>query len=300
VLDKNPQVKEKLGGAYQQLQALAKDKGPEAKKLLEDTQREVKDIFSKGFTPDALVRARQVIQQKAEEARKLAEPAAREAWDKAIKQAQPALDKVPEIKEYLNSNSSAFISASVGALGGSSGSVDEVVKKVKEVANMKEGERKEKVEELKKWLEHQVQDAKSKTTGVLGLKWEDVQSYVKMVPGGDEMLDKVPNARALLELSADRGEDAARLARETWEEVLRVLEKKGREAKKLAEGTAEEAKDHAEGAKKDVKDKAGKKAEEVKDKAEEARDKAGDKIDKAKDKAGKKAEEVKDKAKEKK
>jgi hypothetical protein len=42
LLESHPEVKEKLGGGYEQLQKLAQDKGPEAKKLLDDTQSQVR------------------------------------------------------------------------------------------------------------------------------------------------------------------------------------------------------------------------------------------------------------------
>lgn len=42
VLEKHPEVKEKLGGGYEQLSKLAESKGPEAKKMLADTQSQVR------------------------------------------------------------------------------------------------------------------------------------------------------------------------------------------------------------------------------------------------------------------
>lgn len=59
------------------------------------------------------------------------------------------------------------------------------------------------------------------------------------------MLQKAPNARALLELSKDKGEDASKLAKETWEEVLKVLEAKGQKARELANDAKEEGKQKA-------------------------------------------------------
>jgi hypothetical protein len=42
VLESHPEVKEKLGGGYEQLRGLAESKGPEAQKALEDVQKQVR------------------------------------------------------------------------------------------------------------------------------------------------------------------------------------------------------------------------------------------------------------------
>lgn len=70
------------------------------------------------------------------------------------------------------------------------------------------------------------------------------------------MLKKVPNAQALIALSQDKGDDAKKLAQETWDDVLKVLDDKGKKAKALAEATKEEAVQKS--GKEEVKEKSGK------------------------------------------
>lgn len=59
------------------------------------------------------------------------------------------------------------------------------------------------------------------------------------------MLEKAPNARAFIDLSKDKGEEATKLAKETWEEIFKVLEDKGKKARELAQSTKEEGKKKA-------------------------------------------------------
>lgn len=208
ILDKHPELKEKLGGGYEQLQKLAESKGPEAKKMLEDTQKQVcptlppnggnfvsdddtsqvKEIFAKGFSLDAADQARQLIQSKIEELRNLAEPAAQEAWDKATEQAKPYLDKVPEVREMLDAKSSAFLSMGAAALGGTgAGSAKEIFERVKQVAEAKGKDREAQLKELKSWLEEKAKEAQEGAKSRFGLDWETLLGYVKKVPGGEEV-----------------------------------------------------------------------------------------------------------------
>ncbi|KAH7100201.1 hypothetical protein BKA62DRAFT_707096 [Auriculariales sp. MPI-PUGE-AT-0066] len=230
VLDAHPEVKEKLGGGYDQLKKLANEKGPEAKKAFEEVQSQVKDILKNGPTPENLDKIRKLLQEKTQQLRNTLEPAAREAWDGAVKTAKPYLDKVPEVGDLVNSN--------VAALAPNS---KDVFDRVKRLAEAKGDEREKLLKEFKSY----VADKANQASDSMPLSWDKFFDYVRSVPGGSMVLEKVPNAKALEQLSKERGEDAAKLAKETWDEVLEVLSKKADKAKKLAEGTKEDAKREA-------------------------------------------------------
>lgn len=84
ILEKHPEVKEKIGGGWEQLSELAKSSGaPEAKKLVEDTTKQVEDIFKQGFSIDSIEKARKLLQEKTEEVKKITDKASKQAWDKA-------------------------------------------------------------------------------------------------------------------------------------------------------------------------------------------------------------------------
>lgn len=203
----------------------------------------------------------------------MAEPAAQEAWDKALSSA-PYLDKLPDIRQILDEKKSAFLALGAGALSTGGGDLGEVMEKAKEIAEVKdEKQRKDKVQKLKELVMQKAEEAQKKvgsmSGGIMGkLSWDSVEGYVKSLPGGEkvcllsylialfggslkntlcnvQMLEKAPNAKALLELSKDKGDDAAKLAKETWEEVLKVLEEKGQKARELANDTKEEGKQKA-------------------------------------------------------
>lgn len=59
---------------------------------------------------------------------------------------------------------------------------------------------------------------------------------------GSQALDKLPDLKSFAELSQKRGDDAKKLAKETYDEIFKVLQDKAQKAKKIAEETKEEGK----------------------------------------------------------
>lgn len=168
------------------------------------------------------------MQEKLQELQKTLAPAAQEAWDKALEKAKPALDKLPpELRDSLTANAAALASGS-----------SDLFERVRKAAEAKGGERDRLVKDLQTYV-------KDKTSGGVGVKWEDVLGYIKSVPGGEQLLEKVPHAQALAELSKERGEEAGKLAQETWDEVLEVLKSKGERARELLKRGKDDAKREA-------------------------------------------------------
>ena len=92
--------------------------------------------------------ARELVQSKTTEIRKIAKASSQEAWDKSIKEVSPYLDKVPEIKQLLNDNASTFIAAGATSLTGASSSTQELFSRIKEAAQGDALKNKEKMNEL--------------------------------------------------------------------------------------------------------------------------------------------------------
>ncbi|KZT26832.1 hypothetical protein NEOLEDRAFT_1162072 [Neolentinus lepideus HHB14362 ss-1] len=241
LLEKYPQLKEKFGGGYQQFKEL----------VFDDTKKQVVEIFSKGMSQDALNQAQDLVRSKSSEISKLAESSAKQAWDKGLNQAQPYLDKLPEIRQTLEENVDAkFIAAGAAALptgsGDVTGSAKEVFDRIREVAESKGRKQKEKVEELKKFVQEKATETEEKGKGGLQNGWDSLVSFIKMLPGGEEVpivvslcyqaLEKTPNVKEFMKVSHERSDDA----KQTYEEILRVLEEKGKKAKKLAEETGKD------------------------------------------------------------
>merc|ERR1712000_803304 len=89
ILDNHPQVKEKLGGNVDQLKRMGEEYGPEAKKQVDETWKQLKDIVAGGVSVSSLNKARQLIDDKVKQVKKLGD----EAWNKAYEQAKPVLEK---------------------------------------------------------------------------------------------------------------------------------------------------------------------------------------------------------------
>ncbi|KAF2192272.1 hypothetical protein K469DRAFT_745752 [Zopfia rhizophila CBS 207.26] len=104
IVDKHPQLKEKLGGSVDQLKQVGDRFGPEAKKEVNKTWDQIRDIFNTGVSPENVENAKKVIQEKVELVKKMGD----EAWKKGMEQAKPYLDKNPKIKELVEKNQNAL------------------------------------------------------------------------------------------------------------------------------------------------------------------------------------------------
>ncbi|OJT01839.1 hypothetical protein TRAPUB_7704 [Trametes pubescens] len=240
--EKYPQVSEKLGGGYDELRKLAQSKGPEAKKLYDETSGQIKEIFSKGFSQESLDQARQLIQSKTAEIQKIAKSSSQDAWQKALKEAGPYLEKLPDVKKLLEENQDKFIAAGAATLTGGSSSVQEIFKRVKEVAEGDSAKNKEKLKELHDFVQKQAEEAEQQGTAQLEKGWEYLQEWLRAMPGGEEALKRVPDVKVFVKVSQDKREEAKKLAQETYEAVLKVLEEKGKKAKQLSEEVKEDTK----------------------------------------------------------
>ncbi|KAI0829630.1 hypothetical protein BC628DRAFT_1408486 [Trametes gibbosa] len=240
--EKYPELSEKLGGGYGELKKLAQSKGPEAKKLYEETSNEIKDIFSKGLSQESLDRARKLIQSKTAEVRKIAKESSQDAWERALKEAGPYLDKFPDIKKLLTDNQDKFIAAGAATLTGGSSSAQEIFKRVKEVADGDSAKNKEKLKELTEFVQRKAEEAQEQGSARLEKGWESLRDWVRTMPGGEDALKRIPDVKVFVKVSQDRGEEAKKLAQETYEAILQVLEEKGKKAKALSEVVKEDVK----------------------------------------------------------
>jgi len=177
VLDKNPQLRDAIGGSYDELRQLVKKHGPEAKAKYDDLVKQLKEIFNKGISADSIKQAQNLVQQKVKEIQELGEKAGKDAWDKASKQAKPYLDKMPDVKKALDENSQAL-------LGSGSKSIQEIYDKIKEAAD--KGINKNNVQELQNMIKDKAKQAKE--GGVdWDQAWQSVEQYIKKIPGGNEV-----------------------------------------------------------------------------------------------------------------
>jgi hypothetical protein len=213
ILDNHPQAKEKFGGTIDQLKEMGENYGPEAKKQVDQTWKQVKEVLGGGFSAANLDKARRLVEEKIQQVKKLGD----EAWNKALEEAKPYLDKNPKVKELLEKNANALKQ-------GNTKEVFEQAKKAVESGDMGA-------------LEDYVNKAKSK--GEQAASSLGIDQYFKMIPSGSEILEKVNQLREVAEKHKDEGE---KLLKETAEELKQVLDKKSEKAKQIAEKAKKDAK----------------------------------------------------------
>lgn len=213
ILDNHPDIKEKIGGNLDQLKELGDKYGPEAKKMVDETSDQVRDILKSGVSVETVYKIRQLVQDKTEKIKKLGD----EAWKKGTEQLKPYLDKNPEVKKIVEDNAQSF----------KQGNVKELYEKVKSA--VESGNTKD----LQEYVSKAAEKAKSSGLSLGG----GLDKYVKMIPGGDEILPKLSEMQDIAE---KHGDDAKRIAKETWEEIQEVVLKKFDEAKELKEKAEKE------------------------------------------------------------
>ncbi|KAG9119799.1 hypothetical protein FRC07_005009 [Ceratobasidium sp. 392] len=247
ILDKNPKLRDALGGSWDELKSLAKRHGPEVKKLYDDTANKIIDtVKSQGMTAASLASIVQIVREKSDQAKQLAERGAKDAWERARKQAGPALDKIPDVKKVLDENASTLMSVGGGGLAAIGGSnAKEIWDRVKEVADAKGGIDQKKVDELRQFIQDKIDQASKGGSGVMSKFMEGggFESIVKVIPGGQKALESTPDLKELFKVAQSKSGDAQKLTQETYDEILKVLKNKAEKAKKLGESAAKEAKE---------------------------------------------------------
>ncbi|KAI1194867.1 hypothetical protein F5X97DRAFT_309717 [Nemania serpens] len=213
ILDNHPQAKKKFGGSIDKLKEMGENYGPEAKKQVEQTWKQAKEILAGGVSASNLDKVRRLVEDKIEQVKKLGD----EAWDKALEGAKPYLEKNPKVKELIEKNADAL----------KQGNAKEIF-----------GEAKKAVESGDTGaLEDYINKAKSK--GEQAASSLGIDQYFDMIPSGSEILKKVNQLREVAEKHKDEGE---KLLEETTEELKKLLETKLEKAKKIAEKTKEDSK----------------------------------------------------------
>ncbi|KAH7325833.1 hypothetical protein B0I35DRAFT_474566 [Stachybotrys elegans] len=214
ILDNHPMVKEKFGGSAEQLKQLADQYGPEAKKVADETWRQVRDVLAGGFSAANMDKARQVVQESVEKLKKLGD----EAWKKGLEQAKPYLDKNPKVKELIEKNADAL----------KQGNVTELFEKAKKAVESGN------VGDLEQYVNQALDKAKSKGSDISS-KY-GLPKYFDTIPDGSDVLSKINQLR---QLAQEHKGEAENLLKETMEEVKQVLEKKAEKAQQIADKAKE-------------------------------------------------------------
>ncbi|KAI9716925.1 MAG: hypothetical protein M1812_005074 [Candelaria pacifica] len=207
IINNHPTLKKQVGGNLDQLKRLGDQYGPEAKKQVDETWDQIRDIMKSGVSVTSINKIRSVVQEKMEKVKAMGD----EAWKKGMEQAKPYLDKSPKLKELIENNMDAL----------KQGNVKELYEKVKKSAETGN------TEEVENYVKSTVDQVKQSSGSGGGL-----EQYLQMIPGGDKI---VPNLSKLQSIAQEHGEEAEKLANDAFKEIQQVLQKKVEEAQKLAE-----------------------------------------------------------------
>jgi len=211
ILNNHPQIKNAVGGSIDQLKSMGDSYGPEAKKQVEETWDQIKDIVKGGLSADSAIKIKKLVEDKTQQLKKMGD----ELWKKGMEQAKPYLDKNPQVKEIVENNADAL----------KKGNFQELYEKIKQaVESGSTGD-----------LEKYVKSAKDKAQEKVG----GLDQYAKMIPGGDQVWSKFGQ---LQDIAKSKGPEAQKLMEDTVKEIGDILSKKSEQAKKLGEKAKNEAK----------------------------------------------------------
>jgi hypothetical protein len=212
ILNNHPQLKEKVGGSFDQLKEMADAYGPQAKEEVNKTWEQVSDIVKRGASVESAEQVKKLIDEKKDKLRKLGD----EAWQKGFDESRQYLDKNPQIKSLVEDNADAL----------KKGNFQELWNLVRESASTG------KTEDVQKYVEEKVGQAKSSGFGNLD-KW------LKAIPGGSNI---IPQLQSLQTIAEKKGSEAEDIVKETFEEIKEVLEKRKKQVEKIAEEGKQETK----------------------------------------------------------
>lgn len=183
ILSEHPEVKEKLGYAFDEVKGWTDQYGPEAKKQAEEVYSEIQKMVASGLSVESITRAKKLVEEKKAEVEKLGKKAAQQAYEKGEQQAQEVLKKYPEVKETLYKYKDQLIG------GGVSASAIPMI--FKQLSGLK-GSGEENAQKLKDYIEDTIEKGKKKGSqfadsdtlkDVVGM----AQQYLKSIPGGEKV-----------------------------------------------------------------------------------------------------------------
>lgn len=220
ILNNHPDLKEKVGGNLDQLKQMGSQYGPEAKKQVDQTWDQIRDIMNSGISAEAVMKVKKLVEEKKEQLKKVGD----EAWKKGMEQAKPYLDKNPKIKEIIEKNQDAL----------KQGNAKELFDKARSAVESGS------TDDLEKYVSSALDKAKQSGIGQqLGQQMGGLDKYMKMIPNGDEILSKLSQLKEVADKHSKEGEQ---LLKETFEELQKVISNKADKAKDIAEKAKKESK----------------------------------------------------------
>ena len=210
ILNNHPDLKNKLGGSFDQLKQMGDTLGPEAKKQVDETYQEIKDVINKGLTFDTVPKVQKLVQDKVQSLRQLGD----QAWQKGYEQVKPMLSNNPKVKEVVEQNIDTL----------KNGNVMEALEKVRQ--SLLSGDSSS--------LEQYIQAAKKK-----GEQYSsgNFSNWFQTIPSGSHILEQLQKLKQGAESQAP---EAEKVARDTFNDIKAVLEKRSKQIEEVYEKAKKE------------------------------------------------------------
>ncbi len=217
IVNNHPALKDKVGGNMDQLKQMGDKYGPEAKKQVDETWDQIRDIVKMGVSASTIPKIQSLVQEKTQKIQELGG----KVWDQGMEKAKPYLDKSPEVKKLVEENKEKLKKQ---------GNVQELYEKVKDAVQSGS------TDSLKQYVQNTVKKVGQSSGGGDG---GGLEKYLDMVPGGSEI---VPKLTELQRIAQEHGEEAEKIAKDTFGEIQEVLQRKVGEAEELARKAKKNAK----------------------------------------------------------
>ncbi|KAI4179075.1 MAG: hypothetical protein L6R41_008047 [Letrouitia leprolyta] len=215
ILNNHPALKEKVGGNIDQLKQIGDNYGPEVKKQVDETWNQVRGILKNGVGASTVPQVQSLVQDKMQKIREMGN----KLWDEGMERAKPLLDKSPEVKKIVEENKDQL----------KQGNFQELYENIKE--SVQSGD----TDKLKQYVSNTVNKAKKSNSGGSS---GGIEQYLKMVPGGGEI---VPKLTQMYQIAQEHGEEAEKIAKDALKEVEDVLNRRVGQAQDLARRAQEKS-----------------------------------------------------------
>lgn len=215
LLNNHPALKAKIGGNLDQLKQMGERYGPDAKKQVEETMNQISTILKNGMRVDSIPKIQSLIQDKTRKIQDLGG----KIWDQGMEKASPLLEKSPQVKEMVKENTDTLRKSS---------NITDLYNQIKNAVSTGS------TQDLRSYIDKIKQSTSSDSGGGSGL-----ESYLEMIPGGSEI---IPNLSKMQNLAQEHGQEAEKLAKETFKEIEEVLTRKVKEAQELARDAEKDVK----------------------------------------------------------
>jgi hypothetical protein len=223
ILERHPQLNDKVGEPIRQLKQMGAQYGPEARKLADETWSQVGDVMAGGFSAENADKVRKIVEERTQQIRRIGD----DLWDKGLEQAKPYLDKSPRLKELVTGNSDLLKQGNVAGL-------------FKQIKDLGEGGDLGKLEDYVRQTVDKAKAAGSKAAGSKAGGSGGLGALSRLLGSADDAGRKLQdNIGVLTEVAAKHSSESKELLEETKDDLGKLLEDKAKKAKKIVDSAKE-------------------------------------------------------------